>query len=46
VLGKEVKTLVNEYKGVGRYEIKFDAYDLSSGMYIYHLSTGEPHGLN
>jgi len=41
VLGKEVKTLVNEYKGVGSYEIKFDAYDLSSGMYIYQLSASD-----
>lgn len=35
--GKVVKTLVNEYKGIGRYEVKFNASDLASGMYIYQL---------
>jgi hypothetical protein len=37
VLGKEVKTMVNEYKGAGRYEVKFDASNLASGVYIYRI---------
>jgi hypothetical protein len=41
VLGEEVKTLVNEYKNIGRYEVKFDASELASGMYIYQLKSGE-----
>ena len=41
ILGSEVKTLVNEYKEIGRYEVKFDASDLPSGMYIYQLKSGE-----
>ncbi|MHB1688609.1 MAG: WD40/YVTN/BNR-like repeat-containing protein [Ignavibacteriaceae bacterium] len=36
-LGREVKTLVNEYKGKGYYSVSFDGSDLSSGVYIYQL---------
>jgi len=36
-LGREVKTLVNEFKSSGRYTVIFDASKLSSGMYIYKL---------
>ncbi|MCL5027841.1 MAG: T9SS type A sorting domain-containing protein [Bacteroidetes bacterium] len=38
VLGREVKTLVNEYKGIGNYFVSFDASDLPSGIYIYQLN--------
>jgi hypothetical protein len=41
VLGKEVKTLVNEYRGIGRYEVKFDASGLASGLYIYQLKAND-----
>lgn len=41
ILGKEVTTLVNETKDTGRYEVKFDASNLSSGVYIYRLQAGE-----
>ncbi len=37
VLGSEVATLVNEEKPAGRYEIVFDAANLSSGVYFYRL---------
>lgn len=40
LLGKEVATLVNEYKPAGSYEINFDASTLSSGIYFYKLVTG------
>ncbi len=39
VLGKEVATLVNNYKESGRYSVEFDASKLSSGMYIYKLTS-------
>jgi hypothetical protein len=39
-LGEEVKTLVNETKEPGNYEIKFNADDLTSGIYIYQLRAG------
>ncbi|MFZ1281819.1 MAG: T9SS type A sorting domain-containing protein [Ignavibacteriaceae bacterium] len=37
VLGKEVATLVNEFKPIGKYEIEFNASTLSSGVYFYQL---------
>lgn len=40
LLGKEVATLVNEYKAAGIYEINFDASTLSSGIYFYKLVSG------
>ncbi len=39
ILGSEVKTLVNEYKTKGRYEVNFDASNLASGVYLYQLQT-------
>jgi hypothetical protein len=41
VLGKEIKTLVNENKEAGSYEIKFNSEGLSSGVYFYKLESGE-----
>jgi len=38
VLGKDVETLVNEEKPAGRYEVKFNANNLTSGVYFYRLS--------
>ena len=40
VLGREVATLINEQKPAGSYEVKFDASDLSSGIYFYTLNAG------
>ncbi|MCL5027795.1 MAG: right-handed parallel beta-helix repeat-containing protein [Bacteroidetes bacterium] len=41
-LGREVKTLVNQYQDKGRYDINFNASNLASGIYFYqlHASTG------
>jgi hypothetical protein len=39
LLGREVAVIFNEQKSVGYHEIRFDASGLSSGMYIYRLST-------
>jgi len=36
--GKEITTLVNENMSVGSYEYKFNASNLSSGIYFYTLS--------
>ena len=38
-LGREVKTLVNEMKSTGSYELSFDASNLPSGTYFYTLMT-------
>jgi len=42
VLGREVATLVDEYKQAGTYNSKFSIinYKLSSGVYFYQLSAG------
>lgn len=40
-LGREVSTLVNEFKQTGRYIVSFDASMLSSGVYIYKLTSGK-----
>ncbi|MBL0106276.1 MAG: SBBP repeat-containing protein [Ignavibacteria bacterium] len=37
VLGQEVKTLVNENKPAGRYEVTFNGADFPSGVYFYRL---------
>ena len=39
IQGKEVATLVNENKLAGSYTVNFDGSDLSSGMYLYTLTT-------
>ena len=41
ILGKEIKTLVNEQKTTGRYKVKFDASDLASGVYIYRIQVND-----
>jgi len=38
ILGREIITLVNEYKPAGRYETEFNAALLPSGVYLYRLS--------
>ncbi len=40
ILGREVVTLVNEYKPAGEYEVEFTAKGLSSGMYFYKIESG------
>lgn len=40
ILGNEVSTLVDEYKPAGRYDVEFDAKNLSSGVYFYQLKAG------
>jgi len=40
-LGREVRTLLDEEKGAGSYQIQFDASGLSTGVYYYQLRAGE-----
>lgn len=39
--GKEVKSLLNEFKQKGYYEFTFDGAELSSGIYFYTITAGE-----
>jgi hypothetical protein len=39
--GQEVASLINEIKEVGTYEVKFDARNLASGIYLYRMVAGD-----
>ena len=41
MLGREGAVLVNEKKGPGSYEVKFDGSNLASGVYFYRLTAGQ-----
>jgi hypothetical protein len=41
ILGSEVATLVNEVKEPGMHKIDFDGTGLSSGVYIYKMTSGK-----
>lgn len=38
--GRRLKTLVNDTYGKGKHEVKVDLSDLSRGIYLYQLKTG------
>jgi hypothetical protein len=40
LLGREVATLVNEFKTPGAYEVRFSSEGMASGMYLYRLQAG------
>jgi hypothetical protein len=39
LLGRTIKTLLNEYVDSGAHEITFDATSIPAGVYFYKLST-------
>jgi len=39
MLGREVKTLLNDFLSAGHHDVEFNASSLASGTYIYVLST-------
>ncbi|MBK8981613.1 MAG: VCBS repeat-containing protein [Ignavibacteria bacterium] len=41
ILGRELKTLVNEMKTAGYHKIQFNAADLASGAYFYRMTAGD-----
>ncbi len=41
MLGNEITTLVNEQKQAGTYEVEFNASNLSSGIYLYKIRSGD-----
>jgi len=41
MLGRQVRMLVDEEKSGGSYKVEFNANNLSSGVYFYHLQTNE-----
>ena len=40
VLGREIATLVNEEKTIGKYNVEFNGINLSSGIYLYKIQAG------
>lgn len=40
ILGREVKSLINEVKDAGSYEVSFDASKLATGVYFYTIRSG------
>ena len=40
ILGSEVKTLVNTEQAPGNYTVIFNARNLASGVYFYHINAG------
>ncbi len=40
ITGKEITTLVNEFKTAGRYSIGFNGSNLASGIYYYKIEAG------
>jgi hypothetical protein len=45
VLGKEIKTLVNQQMNTGSYNVTFDGTNMSSGVYFYRISTVGKNGI-
>ena len=41
ILGREVTSLVNDYKLAGQYSIVFDGSNLTSGVYVYQLKAND-----
>jgi len=39
IFGREVKTLISDYKQTGTYEVSFDGRGLASGIYFYQLKS-------
>ncbi|MDX9924345.1 MAG: sugar-binding protein [Ignavibacteriaceae bacterium] len=39
ILGREVTTLVNEFRNAGRFDVRFDASSLPSGIYFCRMVT-------
>ena len=40
ILGQEVMSLVDANQNAGQYQVKFDASQLSTGLYIYRIQSG------
>jgi len=41
LLGQEIETLINEKRPAGKYQVRWTANDLPSGIYFYRLQAGE-----
>ncbi len=39
MLGKKIDEIMNEYKTAGSYQVNYTPVDISSGIYLYKLSS-------
>ncbi|MDD5363508.1 MAG: two-component regulator propeller domain-containing protein [Ignavibacteria bacterium] len=46
ITGKEIKTLINESKPAGSHSVRFDASNISSGIYFYRIHASNQSGSN
>ncbi|MBI5403918.1 MAG: T9SS type A sorting domain-containing protein [Ignavibacteriae bacterium] len=44
ILGREIKTIVNEFKKAGSYLVSFNGSELASGIYFYRIEVVDPTG--
>ncbi|MGA7721806.1 MAG: T9SS type A sorting domain-containing protein [Ignavibacteriaceae bacterium] len=40
IVGREIKTLINEGKSTGNYSVQFNGSNLASGVYFYRMQSG------
>lgn len=41
VLGREIRTLINQRQSAGKYKVTFDMSEYSSGVYFYKIQAGD-----
>jgi hypothetical protein len=41
LIGREVTTLVNEFRQAGTYSVEFNANNFASGVYFYRIKAGD-----
>jgi hypothetical protein len=41
LVGREVTTLINEFKQAGNYSVEFNANNFASGVYFYRIKAGD-----
>lgn len=41
LLGENIETLIDNYMSVGKYKVKFEKKNITSGIYIFRLTTDE-----
>ncbi|MEE9552651.1 MAG: exo-alpha-sialidase [candidate division Zixibacteria bacterium] len=46
LMGREVRTLVDDFRDAGIHHVSFDASDLAGGVYFYRIQTGETEETN
>jgi subtilisin family serine protease len=46
LLGRKVATLVDEHQSAGVYKVRWDAYEMPSGVYFYRITAGQFTAMN